>query len=233
MEEIGRLHATGDPCPSCHGTGFLTAPVEERYGGYIDGPRPAARLWLVHVAGASGLDPVEERSQYLFSERFKIREREALRDMEDGELTEHVGRLRRVLVMAEEDGLDAWFVDLQRSRHAYAADELRWRQRAADHGGDRLAGQAAWRERVERIKASVDLALLIALENDKAKSTGRGQWECCCPFHADKSPSLSVDAVKGLWCCHGCHVGGDAFTYVELRYGMDFAAAVRHLEQRL
>lgn len=30
-----------------------------------------------------------------------------------------------------------------------------------------------------------------------------------CPFHQDKSPSLSIDATKGLWHCHaGCGSGG-------------------------
>lgn len=229
----GMLHDAGAPCPSCNGTGVLAAPLEERFGGYVDGPAPAARTWLTHVAGWSGLGAAELKDRHLFGERFRIREREALRDMDDGELAEHVARLRRVLVMADEDALDAWFVDLQRHRHAYASDELRWRQRAEGKGGDRLAALAAWRERVERVKASVDLALLIAHENEKARPTGRNTWECCCPFHPDRSPSLSIDVGKGLWTCHGCHVGGDAFTYVELRYGLDFAAAVRLLEQRL
>lgn len=229
----GMLHEAGTRCPSCNGTGVLAESVEERFGGYVEGPAPAARTWLIHVGGASGLSANEDRDCRLFSERFRIRERESIRDMEDGELAEHVARLRRVLVMADEDGLDAWFVDLQRQRHATAYDELRWRQRASDKGADRMAGQQAWRERVDRVKASVDLALLIAHDNDKAKAVGRGRWECCCPFHQDRSPSLSIDTVKGLWNCHGCHVGGDAFTYVELRYGLDFAGAVRHLEGRM
>lgn len=228
----GLLHQIDDLCPTCNGVGRLREPVEERFGGYVDGPAPAARTWVIHVGGASGLGGAD-RDCRLFSERFRIRERDAIREMEDGELAEHVARLRRVLVMADEDGLDSWFVDLQRQRHAMAFDELRWRRRAEDKGTDRVAGQQAWRERVDRIKASVDLALLIAHDNERAKAVGRGQWQCCCPFHADRSPSLSIDTVKGLWNCHGCHVGGDAFTYVELRYGLDFAGAVRHLEGRL
>lgn len=229
----GMLHDAGAPCPSCNGTGVLAEPLEERFGGHIDGPVPATRNHLLHIRSWSGLSLDEDKDSRLFSERFRTRERDALLDMEDGEVAEHVARLRRVLVMADEDGLDPWFVQLQRMRHAYASDELRWRQRAAEKGGDRLAGQVAWRERVERVKSSVDLGRLIAMDCEAARQTGREKWEARCPFHADKSPSLSIDAGKGLWNCHGCHTGGDAFTYVELRYGMDFAAAVRYLEDRL
>jgi hypothetical protein len=153
--------------------------------------------------------------------------------MEDGLLMEHVARLRRILVMADEDRLPDWFTDLTRYRHGYAADELRWRQRAGDKGADRIAASVAWRERVDRVRSSVDLVMLIAHENDKARPVGRDKWKCCCPFHPDKEPSLDIDTTKGVWICRGCNVGGDAFTYVELRYGLDFKGAVAHLEQRL
>lgn len=229
----GMLHDAGGQCPTCGGTGVLPEPVEERFGGFIDGPAPAARTWLTRVSGWSGLSLDHERESRLFSERFRIRERDALRDMEDGLLVEHIARLRRILVMAREDGLPDWYVAIQTQRHGIATDELRWRQRAGENGADRVKAEAAWRDRVERVKSSVDLAFLIAHECEGARSVGRGKWEARCPFHADKTPSLSIDTEKGLWCCHGCHVGGDAFTYVELRYGMDFASAVRHLEERL
>ena len=228
----GMLHQPADPCRTCKGTGVLSEPLEERFGGYIDGPAPAARLWLVRVSGCSGLDAAAEKSGYLFSERFKIREREAVREMADGLLVEHIARLRRQIVMAGEAGRD--FLDtLTRDRHEMATKELAWRNRAGDKGADRVKADIAWRDRVDRVRSSVDLAMLIAYENDKAATAGPGKWKCCCPFHNDTTPSLNIDTVKGVWICHGCQVGGDAFTYVELRYGLDFADAVRHLENRL
>lgn len=229
----GMLHQQGAACPTCEGTGVLQGPIEERFEGFIDGPEPAARTWLVHVKGASGLGVVDLKSVHLFSERFKIRERDALRDMEDGLLVEHLARLRRILVMAREDKLPEWFVMITTQRHAIANDELRWRSRAAEHGADRVLAETAWRDRCERVRESVDLGMLIAADCEKARPIGGNKWEACCPFHSDRSPSLSIDAEKGLWYCHGCGVGGDAFTYVELRYGLDFASAVRHLEERL
>lgn len=229
----GLLHKIAAPCPACNGSGVLSEPVEERFEGFIDGPEPSARTWLVHVKGASGLGVVERKSVYLFSERFGIRERDALRDMEDGLLMEHVARLRRILVMAGEDNLPDWYTDLTRRRHATATDELRWRQRAGEKGGDRVTAQAAWRERVDKLRGSIDLGMLIAHENDGAHLLRNGNWKCCCPFHGDREPSLDIDTAKGVWICRVCNIGGDAFTYVEMRYGLDFAAAVRHLEQRL
>lgn len=228
----GRLHQPGDPCPTCHGSGVLPEAIEERFGGFLDGPAPVAPTWLTRICGWSGLGASDHKAVHLFSERFRLRERDTLRDMEDGLLVEHVARLRRILVMAREDGLPDWFVDITRNRHAIATDELRWRQRAADQGADRVKAEAAWRDRVDRVRERVDLAMLIAFECEGARTVGRDKWECCCPFHADKTPSLSIDVARGLWYCHGCHVGGDAFTYVELRYGLDFTSAVRHLEDR-
>jgi hypothetical protein len=228
----GRLYEQGDVCPSCDGTGRLPNRLEERFGGYIDGPEPAARDWLVHVKGASGLAVTDDKETRLFSARFMIRERESLRDMEDGLLLEHLARLRRQLVMADEDGID-FLKQLARERFAMADTELRWRNRAGDKGADRVASEVAWRDRVRRIRETVDLALLIAHENAGARPTVRGKWVCCCPFHDDRSPSLDIDVVKGVWFCQACQAGGDAFTYVELRYGLDFAGAVRHLEDRL
>lgn len=228
----GMLHAAADICPACNGTGVLSEPVEERFGGYIDGPAPAARTWLVRVSGHSGLSAEDAKSVYPFSERFKARERDALREMPDGMLVEHIARLRRHVVMAGEAGRE-FLDDLTRDRHDMATKELAWRNRAGDKGADRVKADVAWRERVDRIRQDADLEKLIAWENTQAKQYARGKWKCCCPFHADSSPSLDIDVNKGVWVCHGCRVGGDAFTYVELRYGLDFAGAVRHLEQRL
>ncbi len=34
-----------------------------------------------------------------------------------------------------------------------------------------------------------------------------------CPFHADTTPSMSVDLESGLYYCHSCQEGGDAFKF--------------------
>jgi len=50
-----------------------------------------------------------------------------------------------------------------------------------------------------------------------------------CPFHAEKTPSFSVNVDKGVFYCHGCHVGGDAITFIEKIEGVDFKTAARRL----
>jgi len=39
-------------------------------------------------------------------------------------------------------------------------------------------------------------------------------WQACCPFHAEKSPSFSVNDVKGIYKCFGCGASGDAIAFV-------------------
>lgn len=37
-----------------------------------------------------------------------------------------------------------------------------------------------------------------------------------CPFHKDKNPSFSVNLVKGIWQCFGCHLSGNAKRFKQL-----------------
>jgi hypothetical protein len=46
---------------------------------------------------------------------------------------------------------------------------------------------------------------------------GRAEGKILCIFHGEKTPSLNVDVVRGLWHCFGCGVGGGV---------KDFAARV-------
>lgn len=55
------------------------------------------------------------------------------------------------------------------------------------------------------------------------------EYRGLCPFHSEKNPSFSVNPVKGLFYCHGCHEGGDVFRFIELIEGLDFKGALAHL----
>jgi DNA primase len=63
------------------------------------------------------------------------------------------------------------------------------------------------------------------------KKVGR-RWSGLCPFHAEKTPSFSVNAEEGFYYCFGCHASGDAITFVRAVDHLDFVDAVRFLADR-
>ena len=84
------------------------------------------------------------------------------------------------------------------------------------------------KERIERIKSTVDIKTLIESKGIQLKKNGKGFFGLC-PFHDDKKPSLSVTPSKNEWHCFGCDKGGDVIRFVELIDGVDFKEAVRRL----
>ena len=52
---------------------------------------------------------------------------------------------------------------------------------------------------------------------------------CLCPFHAERTPSCSIDDRKGVFHCHGCSVGGDAIEAVMRLQGCAFPDAIAYL----
>jgi DNA primase len=85
-------------------------------------------------------------------------------------------------------------------------------------------------EDVARVRAATDF-VAVAGEHVALRRVGR-QWTALCPFHAEKSPSFSLNAAEGLYYCFGCGAKGDVITFVrELEY-LDFAEAVEKLANR-
>jgi hypothetical protein len=55
------------------------------------------------------------------------------------------------------------------------------------------------------------------------------EYEACCPFHTENSPSFKVNPVKQFYHCFGCGAHGDAIAFVMQFAGLDFKAAVEAL----
>ncbi len=83
---------------------------------------------------------------------------------------------------------------------------------------------------IARVREATDF-VAIASEHIALKRVGR-RWVGLCPFHAEKSPSFSVNGEEGLYYCFGCGVGGDAIRFVQEVEHLDFADAVERLASR-
>ena len=83
---------------------------------------------------------------------------------------------------------------------------------------------------VAEIQAKVDLLAYVS-QYVTLKKRGR-EYLGLCPFHAEKTPSFSLNAEKQLWHCYGCNAGGDLIKFVQRYENVDFQTALRMLAQR-
>ena len=86
------------------------------------------------------------------------------------------------------------------------------------------------RDDIDRVRDRTDLVELAA-EVTKVKRSGRSVMAVC-PFHSEKTPSLSIDAARGLYHCFGCGESGDVFRWVERTQGLGFNDALELLARR-
>ena len=87
------------------------------------------------------------------------------------------------------------------------------------------------RDDLERIRRAVNLVELF--EGVTTVRKVRGTFKALCPFHTEKTPSVSIDPARGLYHCFGCGVGGDVFTFVQETHGLQFGEALEMLADRV
>ena len=80
---------------------------------------------------------------------------------------------------------------------------------------------------LDDIRAAVDIVDLVSRFVNLRKAGSH--WKGLCPFHAEKTPSFTVNPQKGIFHCFGCGVGGDAFGFVMRQDRLSFPEAVRAL----
>lgn len=83
----------------------------------------------------------------------------------------------------------------------------------------------------EEIRRRIDIVDLIN-GYTPLKKTGRN-FKGLCPFHAEKTPSFTVDGERGRWHCFGsCSTGGDVFTFLMKAESLTFPEAAERLAER-
>lgn len=83
---------------------------------------------------------------------------------------------------------------------------------------------------IDEVRLATDVVDLVS-EYVALKKSGRNFFGLC-PFHAEKSPSFSVNPDKQIFHCFGCSAGGNVFTFIQKLEGVSFPEAVRKLAKR-
>ena len=83
---------------------------------------------------------------------------------------------------------------------------------------------------VSEIRQSANIISVIG-EYVQLKRTGNNHVGLC-PFHAEKTPSFSVNEQKQMFKCFGCGVGGNVYTFLMRHNNMSFPEAVKFLANR-
>ncbi len=86
------------------------------------------------------------------------------------------------------------------------------------------------RDTIDRIYAAANIVEII---DDYVTLKRKGaNYQACCPFHNEKTPSFVVSPSKGLFKCFGCGKGGNAVTFVMEHEGITYPEALKVVAKR-
>jgi DNA primase len=83
---------------------------------------------------------------------------------------------------------------------------------------------------IEKVNAAIDLIGLVG-EYVTLKKKGVN-YEACCPFHDEKTPSFKVNPAKGIYKCFGCGKGGDGISFAMDIESLSYVEAIRFLAMK-
>ena len=84
---------------------------------------------------------------------------------------------------------------------------------------------------IEQVREAADIVGIVG-ELVELKRTGT-DFRGPCPFHGGTHRNLAVIPKKGMFYCFVCHAGGDVFTFLMKKLGMDYPTAVRDVARRV
>ncbi len=84
------------------------------------------------------------------------------------------------------------------------------------------------------IESVLDRADIVDVISDHIQINKKGShYECCCPFHNEKTPSFKIDTRKNTWFCYGsCQEGGNALRFLMKYKNISFPEAIKELAKR-
>jgi len=86
------------------------------------------------------------------------------------------------------------------------------------------------RETVDRIYAAANIVDIIG---DYVTLKRKGvNYQACCPFHNEKTPSFVVSPSKGVYKCFGCGKGGNAVTFLMEHESLTYPEALKMVAKR-
>ena len=85
----------------------------------------------------------------------------------------------------------------------------------------------------ETVNRILDAAQIVDVVGDfvTLKKNG-GNYNACCPFHNEKTPSFSVSPSKGIYKCFGCGKAGTAVGFVMEHESMTYTEALKYLAKK-
>ncbi len=86
-------------------------------------------------------------------------------------------------------------------------------------------------EAVEQIRSNLDIVDTVS-SHVVLKKKGTN-YIGLCPFHNDKSPSMSVNRQKGIFKCFSCGAGGDALSFYIKINNLEFKDGIYELAEKL
>lgn len=82
----------------------------------------------------------------------------------------------------------------------------------------------------EQIESARERSIIEIAERNLPKVIKKGsRARAVCPFHPDKTPSLTFFENTQSWYCFGCQKGGDTISFVRELLHLEFKEAVKYL----
>lgn len=80
---------------------------------------------------------------------------------------------------------------------------------------------------LEQLKSKNDIVTVMS-QYLTLQQKGKNFWTCC-PFHNEKTPSMSINGLEQFYHCFGCKEHGDVITFIQKIESCDFMTAVEIL----